>query len=432
MVGGGRAARAALCLVALAHAAGLRASGVDGAGRLMVVPLAFTGQPRESVVTLTNPNAEPVTVSTWYVGAEGTPQAASVVGVLECEEQVVPAGGARAVRLRDLCPQAFMPDRENFGYLWMRSRADASENVFVATSVDSPGASFGIAGQPVGAFDPALSPAGGTTGLEVAGLRTRQSLGERPVCFVASLGEPKKVELTLSESTGAPLGSAVSVGLDADRMQRVDLQSAFALPPADRDGLRLSIASADASLVVAGCGAEHAATRTIAYQPAQSSEPVDRARLHSVVVHAGLEEGPYSLGAPFWHTAFGSPSSRKVVLSTYLRSNDEVRCVLERWVLQPDAHDATAWTEIQMRDPLGVVVGGGSGAKDTGVVKTRPRGTYGASVTQRYFVDISFDEGGPSFPWPNQVHLGGWQVACRSAAGMSEPVGVPVVAADDF
>ena len=438
MAGRGRAAArvAALGMMALGPRPALEASGVDGAGRLMVIPLAFTGQPRESVVTLTNPNATSIEVASWYVGAEGTPSAASVRGSIECVVQSVPGHGSVTLLLRQLCPDAAMPDRENFGYVWLVSQADGRANFFATTVVEAPGVGSAIAGQPVGAFDPGFATAT-VAGLEVGGLRTRKAKDESPICFVGALGEPKKLTLDLRDNTGTSFGMPVGVSLAANRMERIDLEAAFALPPLDRDGLRLVLASTDDTLVIAGCGAEYPATDTLAYQPAQTAEPADRSRLHSVTVQAELHSGPYAIGAPWSHTKAGGPADRKVVLSTYLRSDDEVRCVLEPWAQQqPPGYDTTPWIELQVRDPLGAVVGGGSGSKDTGVVRTRSRGAYPAGVTQRYTIEVSFDESAP-LPWPNNwpgpaVHSGGWQFACVSAAGMSEPVPVFVDLLDDF
>jgi hypothetical protein len=437
MAGGGRAARiAALGMLALVPQPAAHASGVDGAGRLMVLPLAFTGRPRESVVTLTNPNSASIKVASWYVGAEGTPNAASARGTIECAVQSVPAHGSVTLLLRELCPDASMPDRENFGYVWLVSQADGRANFFVTTVVEAPSVGSGIAGQPVGAFDPGFATAT-SAGLEVGGLRTRKAKDESPICYLGALGEPKRLTLDLQDPTGASLGTTMGVTLAASSMVRIDLEASLGLPALDRDGLRLVLASTDDTLVIAGCGAEHRATETIAYQPAQAAAPADRSRLHSVRVEAELHPGPYFIGAPWVHTKTGGPADRKIVLSTYLRSDDEVRCVLEPWVQQqPPGYDTTPWIELRMVDPLGAVVGGGSGAKDTGVVRTRSRGTYPAGVTQRYTIEISFDESAP-LPWPNNwpgppVLPGGWQVACVSAAGMSEPVPVFVELLDDF
>jgi hypothetical protein len=114
---------------------------VDGAGRRLVIPLAFTGSPRESIITFTNPNPVPLTVTASYTGAEGTPKAASTVpGDIACEPQQVDANGTVTVLLRNLCPDAFSPDTENFGFVVLASATDGNPNLFVTTTVES----FGV------------------------------------------------------------------------------------------------------------------------------------------------------------------------------------------------------------------------------------------------------------------------------------------------
>jgi hypothetical protein len=222
-----------------------RATGLDGAGQRMIVPLVFTGGDRESTVTLANPHVQPASLSIVYVGAEGTRHAASVDGEIGCPDLTVPARHSVSRRLRDLCPGIHEADLENFGYLVVTVRIDppAVGRLFVESVVDGrAGIASGITGQPVGAYNAApASPA--TLGLEVGGLRTRAAGGERPVCFVASLDEKKAVDLDLRDASGARLGSTLSMGLDARRMERIDLQSKFGLPPQDRDELRLTAAS---------------------------------------------------------------------------------------------------------------------------------------------------------------------------------------------
>ena len=93
------------------------ASGVDGAGETVVVPLAFTGSPRESTFTITNPNPEAVRVKSTYVGAEGTRNAASLFGPIACDDQTVPGRGSVTLLLRVLCPDAYNADVENLGYV---------------------------------------------------------------------------------------------------------------------------------------------------------------------------------------------------------------------------------------------------------------------------------------------------------------------------
>jgi hypothetical protein len=434
MVVKGRAAGAvALGLLALAWSGTARASGVDGAGRGLVLPLAFTGSPRESIVTLTNPNPHPLTVKGQYFGAEGTLNAVSVAGSKECPPQTVPLRGSVTLLLRELCPKAFSPDAENFGFVVLQSDADGLASLFVTSTIEFAGISTAIVAEPLGDHDPAFAGQD-TLGLEVGGLRRRKSLDERPVCFLSTLGEPKKVMVSLLGQTGASLATPVTVAVDADQMERVDLEALFVLAPKDEDDLRVTFTSAESGLLVAGCGGEHKVTRVVAYQPAQTPEPADRSRLHAVMVQAGLQAGPYGIGFPWQHTSVGGPADRKVTLSTYLRPDDEVRCWLEPWVQQNPPYDTTPWIELRVLDPKFNVIAGGNSSKDTGTFRTPPRGSLPSAAGDRYLIEISFDEDAPSWPhWPNHVpHSGGWQIQCRSAAGMSEPIPVPVEYLDDF
>jgi hypothetical protein len=419
-------------VLALAPAVPAAASGVDGAGRIVIVPLVVTGDRRESLVTMTNTGSEVVRVTGLYVGVEGTLRAASIVGALPCEPREIPPDGSLTLPLRDLCRDAYTPDSENMGYLELVSDADARANFFATSVTDTLRAtSFGVPGQPVGAHDPGR--VGATAGMEVAGLRTRAAQDELLFCYVASLDEKKKLDVELRDGKGAPLAGARSFSLDARRMERFEVPSSLGLPAADRDGLRVAFTSGDGAMVVAGCGPVRNATDALAYQPAQAATPADRARLRSVVAQALTTPGPYKIGAIWQNTAVGGSANTKIVLSTYLRSDDEVRCRLVPYVNQQGTWDVVPWLELRIVDPNGAVVGGGEGVKDTGAVSTRARGTFVPGTTQRYRIEIGFDEvAGATFGWPSSMPTGGWQVQCDSASGMSEPILVPTTFTDDF
>jgi hypothetical protein len=426
----GRAGVVWLGALWLAPAAPAAAAGVDGAARIVIVPLVVTGDVRESLVTLTNTGSEYVRVTGLYVGVEGTTRAASVAGPIPCDPQEIPRDGSLTLPLRTLCPGAHTFDGENLGYLELRSDADARGNFFATSVTDTKRAtSFGVPGQPVGAYDPGL--VGATQGLEVAGLRTRTAPDERLFCYLASLVERKKVDVLLRDGKGNPLAAAVTFALDPRRMVRFEVPSTVGLPAADRDELRVALTSGDPALVIAGCGPVRSGTDVLAYQPAQAAVPADRSRLRSVGVQSGMKEGPFTVGVVWQSTAIGGTADTKVVLSTYLRSDDEVRCRLVPWANQPNNFDTTPWLDIQMKDPNGTRVGGGTGAKDTTVVSTRPRGTFGPGATQRYLIEIGFDNSA-TLGWPWSTPPGGWQVECESGAGMSEPVALPVAFTDDF
>jgi hypothetical protein len=421
----------ALAVLSLAPAVPAAAAGVDGAGRIVVVPLVVTSERRESLLTMTNTGAERIHVTGLYVGLEGTSRAASIAGPLPCDPQEIPPEGSLSIELRDFCPGVHTFDGEQMGYLEIVSDADAHGNFFATSAVDTKvPTTFGVAGHPVGAFDTGL--VGVTSALQVAGLRTTASADERLFCSVASLAEAKKVDVALHDAAGNPLGATASFQLDPRRMQRFEVQSTLSLPASARDELSVVFSSGDGAQLVAGCGPDRLSTEVIAYQPAQALNPADRARLRSVEVFTRQQVGPLALALLWAHRSAGDTVDRKVVLSTYLRSDDQVRCRLIPWV-GPTGQtlDTTPWTEIRVLDPLGVVVGGFNGGKDTGVVSTSSRGRYAPGTTQRYQIEISFDENAAS-PWPHGPGHGVWGVRCESGSGMSEPVFLFTSFVDNF
>lgn len=417
-----RVGRAALCALSLAPAVTARAAGVDGAGRVVVVPLVVTSEQRESLVTLVNTGSERVRVTGLYVGMEGTMRAASVMGPIACDPQEIPPEGSLAMELRDLCPNVRTTDGEQMGYLELESDADAHANFFATSAVNTKtSATFGVAGYPVGAFDTARL--GVTDQFQVAGLRTRAGTDENLVCYVASLDEAKKVDMLLLDDTGNQLGSRATYSLDPRRMQRFDVVFDARLSRADRDNLSVTFRSGDAAQIVAGCGPVRPALNVLGYQPAQALNPSDRARLRQVNVFAGQQVGPLNLAVGWMHTLVGDAETNQVILNTYLRSDDQVRCRLIPWVGPTGlTRPSDQWTEIRMFDPNGVVIAGGNGAKDTGLVSTNPRGRYAPGTTQRYRIAISFDEDAHAAqPWPFGAGQGVWGVHCESGSGMSEP-----------
>jgi hypothetical protein len=387
----------------LAGAVGSMASGVDGAGRIVVIPLVVNGPERHSVITLTNAGAEPMRIGVLYVGADGTP----AVGSRTCQDQSLAASGSLTLSLPDLCGLPSKPDAEDFGYLEMTSTGDSRLTFFATSRVETTsGVISAIPGQPIGAFGPASK-------LRVIGLRT--FFHEPLVCDVATLSQDKELDISLRDNR--TLFGQMHVVLPARHVMRIDARALGA--PAHMDQLRVEIDSKDDSILVAGCILDHARTEAVAYHPAQTPEPSDVARLRSVDVHEELQEGPHPIGYPW-------DFKNKVVLSTYLRSNDNVQCFLAPTPIYT-GFDPSPYLELQVRDPDGKVVAGGDGVKDTGVFRTGPRGRYAG---QRWWIEISFDE---ATTWPKAQPYGGWGLRCDSAAGMSEPIAVDQAGnLDDF
>jgi hypothetical protein len=417
------------------------ASGVDGAGNVVVIPLVHEGTARRSMVTVRNVGPEPIAVRATYVGAEDTLRAASRVGPVDCGERDLAPHQSATLRLADWCGAV---DGEQVGYLKLVSRGDTRFNfVAGATTLTDQGAAFAVPGQPVGAFDPGratFSPFVNRASLHAIGLRGEvRPPGQTPaleelVCYVASLDEAKDVDLTLLDGTGQALGS-LSLSLPAERMERRPLLSALGLKPGLYTSLRVLVSPAslrDLGLVIAGCGSESGFDGAIAYQPARAPEPLDAARFGSASAETQMILAGNRIGVVWSHTLLRAPFSRKVTLATYLRPDDRVQCRLG-YPSGTGGFDPRPWLELQVRDPRGAVVAGGERATDTGVFSTGPRGRY-AKAGQRWHVDVSFDEAAHArVPWPTSQAPGRWAVLCESSAGMSEllPVDDPT-ATDDF
>jgi hypothetical protein len=412
------------------------ASGVDGAANINVIPYVVIGASGESHITFTNAGPEPLEISSIYVGAEGTAHAASRGGVFTCANQRLEPWGSVTVALHDLCglfPPS--PDRIEFGYLEATSRGDVRTRFYATSEVRTKLETFGIPGQPAGAFDPGLDP-----GLRVLGLRAPGVVrGETLRCYVATLGQAKKkvlVEL-FDGTTQARLGSQTT-GLAARRMQRIDGSQLGAAANPSATNLWVKVTSTDPELVVAGCALEQPSSEGIAYQPAQTAAPKDTARLRSVTLSSAMQTGPYRFAVLFNCPPPHTPATcNKVILSTYLRWDDTVRCRLVRPDQTPydtsyNNGDPSNWYELQMRHPDGTIVAGGNNRWDTGYFKTGHHGTSKASSGQRWLIEISYDETAQAqVPWQYKLDPGYWGLACESAAGLSEPL--PVMSGpDDF
>jgi hypothetical protein len=190
--------------------------------------------------------------------------------------------------------------------------------------------------------------------------------------------------------------------------------------------------AADPALVIAGCGIEDVSTNTLDWHPAQTRAPLDGARQRHVESDTGVFFGPYAFAY-----SWGTPAAPvKVVLSTYLQTDDHVRCRLIQPVRLSPNFDPTPWLELRVVDPDGVVRAGGDRAIDTGEFVTGVRNGFAGGYRNRWSIEISLDEASQAaVPYPGTLP-GVWGVACDSAAGMSTllPVGPHAGGgfADDF
>jgi hypothetical protein len=444
-----RLATAAMAVTAVWASGEARAASLDGAGRIVVLPWAVSGLERESTIYVTNPSQRPITVHALYVGAEGTPSAASVNGVIFCGDTRLDPGQSVGRRVSDLCPIS-TPDVENVGYLEFITYGGFDSAPFEVTSlvdVSLQGGAggqghFGVDGVPTAAFDP-----GRTSTERGLSLRVRDLIGDVGAvspeflahCAVATLSEAKTVEVQLQEySSGAakPIGSAQTVTLQPWRMEvlgdifrRAGLpQGRFANVTAEFYALPGPFGPADGADVIATCSVEHRPSRLEDLRLAETPAPRDDGRSRSTVRGDSLfDVGPFTIG-------YALPLGQKANLAVYLRHEDRVRCFLTESVVKPGG-GIVPWQELRVIDPDGSVVAGAGGndRNDTGVFSTGPKNARHRGVNDRWTIEISWRESArgdySQIPRGNQHQVFG--IECTSTNGLSQLLPLDTTT-DDF
>ncbi|HEV7667264.1 MAG TPA: hypothetical protein VGS22_01990 [Thermoanaerobaculia bacterium] len=415
-----------------------RATSLDGAGRIVIVPYAVSGMERESTIYLTNLGSLNIRIFGTYVGADGTPMAASSVGVRICGSVSLRAGEARPILLSQFCPLG-TPDVENFGYLELSVFGGFDSNPFFATSVVTTRKDerFAVEGVPVGALDPgATSPFRRST-LRVLGLEGMipnppTGLVEKvPHCYLGARGEDKDVSVQLMDyTTGSAraLGNPMTVRLRRWTMVKLANLLALAnLPPQSYSNVTAELYAlppTEGADLVAGCSVETLSTRTEDFRIATTPQPNDRSRSRSPVRgDTRLLVGPARVGILM-------NQGMKVRLAFYMRHEDRARCWIVPSLVAPQENPAP-WQELRVLDPDGAVVAGGSGISDTGTFFSGVKNQVSQGVNGRWVVEVSW-RGTPATGYPNSgLTQGAFGVLCESTSGISAMLPL-TPATDDF
>ncbi|MEP7011914.1 MAG: hypothetical protein ABJC13_16440 [Acidobacteriota bacterium] len=414
------------------------ATSLDGAGRIVIVPYVVSGTERESTIYLTNPSSLAIEIFPMYIGADGTPLAASSVGIRFCASVHLRAGEAQQFPLSQLCPLG-SPDVENFGYLELSTFGGFDTNPFFATSVVSTrkGNRFTVEGEPVGALDPGTTSQFRTATLRVLGLEGTipnppTALVEKvPHCYLGARGEDKDVSVQLMDYTS---GSARAVGnpitVRLRRWTMVKLANLLALanlPPQQYSNLTAELYALAPTLgadLVAGCSVETLSTGMEDFRIATTPQPNDRSRSRMPVRgDTRLLVGPAKIGIMM-------NKGMKARLAFYLRHEDRARCWLVPSLVAPQENPAP-WQELRVLSPDGVLVAGGPGISDTGTFSTGVKNQVSQGVNGRWVVEISW-RGTPSTGYPNSgLTTGAFGVLCESTSGISAMLPLDT-ATDDF
>jgi hypothetical protein len=433
---------AVLALGLGADTAPSRAASLDGAGRIVILPYAVSGRDRESMIYLTNPSSRYLRIGGLYVGADGTPLAASKVGIVYCAQVGVGPGETYRAAVSAICPLG-TPDVENLGYVEFITYGGNDAAPFFVTSVVNTlgGSQFGVDGVPAGAFDSGVNSLFRTQTLRVIGL-AGEVVGSSPVdqianCYLATLGEDKEVTVQLMEYGGGaakPLGSPNTYKLPAWTMQRLgnvlaqaglaagtyaNVTAEFYAAPSGPFGI-----GSDGASLIAACGVETLATRTEDFRLARTPAPRDDSRSRAVVHgDSRFEVGPFLIG-------YGMPQGTKARMALYLRHEDRVRCWLTPSVVRP-LEDPVPYQELQVLDPDQNIVAGGSDISDTGEFFTGVKNAVHGGVNGRWTIEVSWRETSPGVYPQVPVTPNAFGVSCQSTSGASHmmPLDSPV---DDF
>jgi hypothetical protein len=420
----------------------LCARGAEGASHHLILPWVAVGFERESQVSIMNVKRVPTTVQVRYVGAVDTPFDAQTVGITECDDVQLDAEHALTLPLSRLCPRLETRDVENLGYLELRATAD-SWALIAASQVTQTrsGTTFRVDAEPLGAFDrsasetEAVQPFRVDQALEVRGLideAATPNVAEttRAMCSIATVDEPKTVTLQLMQQADPAPVADFTITLQAREMRSFDVVRRAGLAAGTfREPFRVTFTAAnnggsvDGALLIAGCGSEFALDHAMDYRLARTAEPADESRRRYVKTGAApngtvttpfdAQVGPYAIGAPINRTD-------KVVLHTYLQSEDRVQCSIDPEPASgsgPFRRAFRDWLDMRIVNPRGVVVAGGAGVKD--VSFETGRRADGADGLWRIEISPDGTAGGLPRLW------GPWAVLCESASGMSYPLPVP-------
>lgn len=427
-------------LLAAAIVPPLAASSLDGAGKIVVLPYAVSGMERQSNIYLTNPGDLPIQIDATYVGAEGTPFAASAVGPVACDPIPISMHSGTQISLAKLCPQLATTDLENFGYLEFRAPGGFDVVPFFVTSVvdSAKGGRFAVEGVPASAFDPGRRPALRRSTLRVMGLEGEVS-GGQPItrmthCYLATLGEKKDVTVQLMEygsGRATPLGNPIKVSLPPSTMTKLgNVLAQAGVLPGRFDNLSAEFYAGpaansffdDGAALIAGCSIENLATRVEDFRLAQTPAPRDESRMRDfAAADTRFPVGPFLLG-------YMMTSGNKASASFYMRHEDRARCWLVPSTLLSGS-DPTLWQELRVIDPDGRVVAGGNDITDTGIFSTGVKNGVAAGVNGRWTVEVGWRENVPATTPSTFGNTFG--VRCESTSGVSEMLPLPV-APDDF
>lgn len=392
-------ARAGLLAAAcLAFSGAASAQSPNGFASIIHVPSVGSTSVYHTTLFVHNPGGS-VSVQATFYGATGTADAGTP---LDCGTHNIPGGRTESYDIASICN---FSGASAFGSLRLVEQDNKDPHPIAAyTRVESAtGNGFSIEGFPLAQFS-------NNTGASVVlGLRrASEAPGYQSNCFASSIGEPVNVSMSLFDGTNTQLGTPHAFNLGANEMVRLlDVFDAVGAPAGDYSNVRAEFSLGAGNVgnpsFSAFCTVQNNASFDADFRIAKTIAPDDKTLLNFV------DQQKDGLG-----NIYSIPAGKKLVFAVALRHPDFFECQI--------VGDGADKSEIQVKDPSGVIVAGGDN------VKTIPK-FYLGDKTQRgnggngiWTIEMGTKDG-----------LGDdkSRIKCYSGAGMTMPLVVGAVD-DDF
>ena len=386
-----------------------------GAGSVIVIPVVAQTSSYATEIFVRNPNAASITLNVKFYEAltSATP------GLHLCTQLSVQPSLTVPFTLASQCtPSA----GSHHGMLVLEDSAAQKINLFYAYSrAQTPsGNGFSVEGFPIGNFSGANADA---IGLK----RQAASPVYQTNCFIAALGEAINYQILLRDgSTNAPIGGTIAGSLQPYEMIRyLDIFASAGASAGDYVNVRASFSVSDANKPqYAGfCTVQESTFFGADFRIAKSEDALDQ-RQKRLTCFAQDSCGSVSTLNPAQITNVSTKNIHWLIIA----QPDYVKCDL--------VSDRLSDLEIQLREPGDVFTApvfpssppyssGGTGQTSFYIFSGQRGDPLTLGVDTRWFIDVSFREGGNSTVPIN------YGITCHSGNGVTVPW-LRGTASDDF
>jgi len=373
-----------------------------GSGTVIVVPLVAQTASFATDVLLRNTSGTAMTVNVTFQEATGS----STPGLHACQPFPLATGQTLALTLASQCTLAA---GSHFGMVILEDAAVEKTHTFVAYSRSQTpaGAGFSVEGFPIGNFS---AQAASVLGLK----RTGSGAKFQSNCFVGALGETVDYRLRLfSGADSAQIGNALTGTLQPFQMLRfLDVFGVAGAPAGDYANVRalFEVTTASRPALVGFCTLQESVTFGADFRIAKSQDALDN-RQRRTMCYSADDCLTANTVAPTQIT----DAARKSIHYFLVAQPDYVKCDL--------VSDRLGDLEMQLRGPGDVFAApvfaasppyaGGGNNQTSFYVFTGNRAAVNNGVATRWFIDVSFREGGnPTLP----INYG---IVCHSGNGVS-------------